>query len=69
MWLESGGVYMRNIKNLSKEKKDILNDAVSILYTCKRYLGNLYEKEVIKYNGKYYRVQAVNKQITEFVEV
>ena len=63
---------MQNIKNLSKEKKDILNDAESILYTCytcKRYLGNLYEKEVIKYNGKYYRVQAVNKQITEFVEV
>ena len=47
----------------------ILNDAESILYICKRYLGNLYEKEVIKYNGKYYRVQAVNKQITEFVEV
>ena len=60
---------MQNIKNLSKEKKDILIDAESILYTCKRSLGNFYEKEVIKHNGKYYRVQAVNKQITEFVEV
>ena len=60
---------MQNIKNLSKEKKEILKNGESILYTCKNDLGNLREKEVIKYNGKYYRVQAVNKQITEFVEV
>ena len=60
---------MQNIKNLSKEKKEILKNAESILYTCKNDLGNFHEKEVIKHNGKYYRVQAVNKQITEFVEV
>ena len=60
---------MQNIRNLSKENKEILENAESILYTCKNDLGNFHEKEVIKHNGKYYRVQAVNKQITEFVEV
>ena len=60
---------MQNIKNLSEEKKEIFENAESILYACKNDLGNFREKEVIKCNGKYYRVQAVNKQITEFVEV
>lgn len=37
---------MQNIKNLSKEKKEILENAESILYACKNDLGNFREKEV-----------------------
>lgn len=60
---------MKNLKKVSEEQKQILNDAVSILYFCQNDLGNFIEKEVIKSNGKYYRIQATNKHITEFVEV
>lgn len=60
---------MQNIKYLSKEKKDIIKNGESILYTCENDLGNFCEKEVIKHNGKYYKIQAVNKRIIEFVEV
>lgn len=60
---------MRNLKYLSKEKMEIVNNGESILYTCKNDLGNFQEKEVIKYQGKFYRVQAINKKVTEFVEV
>lgn len=60
---------MQNLKRTTKEQKGILSNAESILYTCKNDLGNFVEKEVIKSNGKYYRIQATNKQITEFTEV
>lgn len=60
---------MQNLKNTTKEQKEILNNAESILYTCKNELGNFIEKEVIKHNGKFYKVQATNKHITEFAEV
>lgn len=57
------------MKNLSKTQKEILQNGESILYTCKNELGNLYEKEVVKHDGNFYRVQATNKKITEFVGV
>ena len=60
---------MQNLKNTTKEQKEILSNYESILYTCKNDLGNFIESEVIKNNGKYYRIQATNKHITEFTEV
>ena len=60
---------MKNLKNTTKEQKEILSNYESILYTCKNDLGNFIESEVIKSSGKYYRVQATNKCITEFTEV
>lgn len=60
---------MRNIKYLKKDKKEILENSESILYTRENKLGNFIEREVIKYKGKFYRIQAINKKITEFVEV
>ena len=60
---------MKNIKNTTKEQKKILSNAKSILYTCKNDLGNFIESEVIKSDGKYYRLRATNKHITEFAEV
>ena len=60
---------MQNLKNTTKEQKEILSNYESILYTCKNDLGNLIESEVIKNNGKYYRIKATNKHITEFVQV
>ena len=60
---------MQNLKNTTKEQKEILSNAESILYTCKNDLGNFIESEVIKSDGKYYRLQATNKHITEFTEV
>ena len=61
--------HMQNLKRATKEQKEILSNAESILYTCKNDLGNFVESEVIKSNGKYYRLQATNKHITEFAEV
>ena len=60
---------MQNLKNTTKEQKEILSNAESILYTCKNDLGNFIESEVIKSDGKDYRRQATNKHITEFTEV
>lgn len=60
---------MQNLKNTTKEQKEILSNYESILYTCKNDLGNFIELEVIKSNGKYYRIQTTNKHITEFTEV
>ena len=60
---------MQNLKKVTKEQKEILSNAKSILYSCKNNLGNYIESEVIKSNGKYYRIQATNKHITEFLEV
>ena len=60
---------MKNLKNTTKEQKEILSNYESILYTCKNDLGNFVESEVIKSNGKYYRIRATNKHITEFAEV
>lgn len=67
---------MRNIKNITSnqlritpEQREVLESGESILYTCENYLGNFKEKEVLKYNGKYYRVQACNKILTEYTEV
>ena len=60
---------MQNLKNTTKEQKEILSNYESILYTCKNDLGNFIESEVIKSNGKYYRIQSTNKHITEFTEV
>ena len=60
---------MQNLKRTTKEQKEILSNAESILYTCKNDLGNFIESEVIKNNGKYYRIRATNKHITEFAEV
>ena len=60
---------MQNLKNTTKEQKEILSNYESILYTCKNDLGNFIESEVIKSNGKYYRIQSTNKHITEFMEV
>ena len=60
---------MQNLKRITKEQKEILSNAESILYACKNDLGNFIESEVIKSNGKYYRIQATNKYITEFTEV
>lgn len=54
---------------MSKEQKEILSNAESILYTCRNDLGNFVEREVVKSNGKYYRIQATNKHLVEFVEV
>ena len=60
---------MQNLKNTTKEQKEILSNAESILYTCKNDLGNFIESEVIKSRGKHYRIEATNKHITEFTEV
>ena len=60
---------MQNLKRTTKVQKEILSNAESILYTCKNDLGNFMETEVIKSNGKYYRIQSTNKYITEFTEV
>lgn len=61
--------FMKNIKKLSREERTILENGESILYTCKNILGNFEEKEVLKYNGKFYRIQATNKNTVEFLEV
>ena len=60
---------MQNLKNTTKEQKEILSNYESILYTCKNDLGNFIESEVIKSNRKYYRIKATNKHITEFEQV
>lgn len=60
---------MQNLKRTTKEQKKILSNAEIILYTCKNDLGNFIESEVIKSNGKYYRIRSTNKHITEFTEV
>lgn len=60
---------MKNLKRITKEQKEILSNAESILYTCQNDLGNFIEKEVVKSNGKFYKIQAANKHITEFTEV
>lgn len=67
---------MRNIKNITSnqmritsEQREVLESGESILYTCESYLGNFIEKEVLKYDGKYYRVQACNKILSEYIEV
>ena len=60
---------MQNLKNTTKEQEKILSNYESILYTCKNDLGNFMESEVIKSDGKYYRIKATNKHITEFAEV
>ena len=60
---------MKNLKNTTKEQNEILSNYESILYTCKNDLGNFMESEVIKSDGKYYRIRATNKHITEFAEV
>ena len=68
-YIQNGENTMQNLKNTTKEQKEILSNAESILYTCKNDLGNFIESEVIKSNGKYYRIHATNKHITEFTEV
>lgn len=60
---------MKGLIVVTQEQKEILSNAESILYTRKNDLGNIVEREIIKSNGKYYRIQATNKYITEFVEV
>ena len=60
---------MRNLKRATKEQKEVCTNGESILYTCKNDLGNWTESEVIKHDGKYYRVRTCNKHITEFAEV
>ena len=60
---------MWHFKRTTKEQKEILSNAESILYTCRNNLGNFKEKAVIKSNGSFYRIQATNKYITEFTEV
>jgi len=60
---------MENIKYISKDKREILERGDSILYSRKNELGNLIEKEVIKFGNKFYRVSATNKRLTEFVQV
>lgn len=60
---------MNNLKNLTKEQREICEAGERILYTCENDLGNLIESEVIKHNSKYYRVRACNKHIKEFVEM
>ncbi len=60
---------MRNLKKLTPEQKQVIETGESILYTCENYLGNFKEQEVLKHDGKYYRVQACNKHLTEYTEV
>lgn len=60
---------MNNPKNATAEQQQILENANSILYTCRNTIGNFEEKEVIKSDGHYYRLRACNKRITEFIEV
>jgi predicted RNA-binding protein with PIN domain len=60
---------MQNLINIEPEQKEILENSISILYTSKNNLGNFIEKEVIKYNNKFYRITATNKHLTEFSEV
>lgn len=60
---------MLHLKCLSKEQKEICENGESILYFCRNDLGNFIEAEIIKHNGKYYRVRSCNKYIKEFVEV
>lgn len=63
-------IEMRNIKWVRKWKKEIIDNAESIMYARHRDINNnLQEREVIKYNGKYYRIEAWNKRLTEFTEV
>lgn len=63
------GKNMNNLKNLTKEQREICTKGESILYICENDLGNLKEAEVIKHGGKYYRIHACNKHIKEFIEV
>ena len=56
---------MKNLKNTTKEQKEILSNAESILYTCKNDLGNFIESEVIKSNGKYYLFDGNNLNLLE----
>lgn len=60
---------MNNLKNLTKEQREICAKGESVLYACKNNLGNFEESEVIKHGGKYYRIHSCNKHIEEFVEV
>ena len=50
---------MQNLKNTTKEQKEILSNYESILYTCKNDLGNFIESEVIKSSGKYYIIRSM----------
>ena len=56
---------------MTKKMKEFNSKVIKYLpYEKTAYTDMEYhEKEVIKSHGRYYRVQAVNKQITEFVEV
>jgi len=60
---------MQNLKKITADQKEILDNSTSILYTCKNDLGNFQEKEVIKYNDKFYRIVAINKKLSEFENV
>ena len=60
---------MINLKEISKEQREICKAGERILYTCENDLGNFEESEVIKHGGRYYRICACNKHIKEFVEV
>lgn len=60
---------MINLKEISKEQREICEKGESILYVCKNNLGNFDESEVIKHGGRYYRICACNKHIKEFAEV
>lgn len=57
---------MQNLRGITTDQKHIIENSTSILYTCKNKSGNLNEKEVIKHNGKFYKITAVNKKLTEF---
>lgn len=60
---------MRNIKYARRWKRKIMENAESIMYACRNDDGNFEEREVVKYNGKYYRIEALNKRLKEFTEV
>lgn len=60
---------MQNLKNIPEDQKHIIENSISILYTCKNESGNFNEKEVIKHNGTFYKITAVNKKLIELIEV
>lgn len=60
----------RNIKYAKKWQKEIIENAESVMYACRRdEFGDLERREVIKCNGKYYRIETLNRRLKEFTEV
>lgn len=58
-----------NLKHKTKKQKEVNTNGITILQKSLFNLGNLEESQVVKHDGKYYLIEAVNKNIRKFEEV